>query len=296
MTRVPLIFGTMTLGEAGRNGVRESDLPRCQEILDVYFQHGNELDTARQYAEGTTEQYLAQLDRKDAFVDTKVYPTNAGDHAPEAFRSTFFKCLEALNVKKVRTLYLHAPDRSVPFLDTLTEADALHREGYFEQLGLSNFAAWEVAEIVTAARERGLLQPKIYQAMYNALTRAIETELVPALRKYDMRLVVYNPLAGGLLAGKLPGKESGKGSRFEGDSKLAAMYRERYVKNLFVEAVEGLLPIAEKHNVSLAEVALRWMQHHSALTPSDGVILGASSAAQLKGNCTASCMHAAQAV
>ena len=59
------------------------------------------------------------------------------------------------------------------------------------------------------------------------------------------------------------------------------MYRERYVKNLYVDAVEGLLPIAEKHNVSLAEVALRWMQHHSALTPSDGVILGASSAAQV---------------
>ncbi|MCO5579480.1 hypothetical protein L7F22_033335 [Adiantum nelumboides] len=165
--------------------------------------HGTELDTARQYGEGTTEAYLSTLNLHGAALDTKVYPVQPGAHSAANLRKTFELSLEKLKVAKVRTLYLHAPDRSVDFAETLQEADKLHKEGKFEQLGLSNYTAWEVAEIVATARERGLLVPRIYQAMYNAMTRAIEEELVPCLRKYGIRLVVYNPLAGGLLTGKV---------------------------------------------------------------------------------------------
>lgn len=63
----------------------------------------------------------------------------------------------------MRTLYLHAPDRSVPFEQTCGEVDKLYKEGKFEQFGLSNFAAWEVAEVVMTCRAKGFVQPKIYQ-------------------------------------------------------------------------------------------------------------------------------------
>lgn len=297
MSRVPLIFGTMTIGDAGKDGVRTSDKDESQQILDVYFGqgHGTELDTARQYGEGTTEAYLSTLNLHGAALDTKVYPVQPGAHSAANLRKTFELSLEKLKVAKVRTLYLHAPDRSVDFAETLQEADKLHKEGKFEQLGLSNYTAWEVAEIVATARERGLLVPRIYQAMYNAMTRAIEEELVPCLRKYGIRLVVYNPLAGGLLTGKVarptPSAADEKqaieqGSRFDvgaGSGRIAKMYQGRYFKKAYFDAIERQLkPLVEgKHGLTLVEVALRWLQHHSVLKETDGVILGASSAKQV---------------
>lgn len=286
-TRVPLIFGTMTFGYPGKNGVRTDTLEGCQGILDVFFKHnGKEIDTARMYAEGTTEEVLAKLNIKGETVDTKVYPVNPGDHHPDKLKATFETSLEKLGPIKPRVLYLHAPDRSVPFEDTVAAIDALHKAGKFEIFGLSNYAAWEVAEIVGICKAKGFVQPRIYQAMYNPITRAIEDELVPCLRKYGLRLVVYNPLAGGYLAGKVSPSAVPANGRFGGESAMAKMYRERYLQGAYTEALETIKEAAGRHQLRLTEVALRWMQHHSVLQPTDGVILGASSAQQLEDNCT----------
>ncbi|KZT68969.1 Aldo/keto reductase [Daedalea quercina L-15889] len=288
-TRVPLIFGTMTMGELGKNGVRTSDLGECQEIVDIFFKHGHrELDTARMYGEGTTEPLLAKLKLpSDVTVDTKVYPVNPGDHSPEKLRAIFQTSLKLLSPLKARVLYLHAPDRSVPFEETLHEVNELYKQGLFQIFGLSNYASWEVAEIVGICKAKGYVQPNIYQAMYNAITREMEAELVPCCRKYGLRIVIYNPLAGGFFAGKVasPDAEAPKGGRFDPSNKMGTMYRARYLKGGYFEALKYLKPVAEKHNLRLTEIALRWCQHHSALTPEDGVILGASSAAQLEQNC-----------
>jgi len=287
-TRVPLLFGTMTMGEPGKNGVRNSDLKQCQEILDVYFTHGHrEIDTARMYAEGTTELYLAKLDLKGSSFDTKVYPVKPGDHSPATLRATFQKSLDIWAPHKPRIFYLHAPDRSVPFEDTLREVDKLHKEGHFESLGLSNYAAWEVAEIVGICKANNFVQPRVYQAMYNAITRAIEPELVPCLRKFGIRLVVYNPLAGGFFSGKvktISDAENG-GGRFSGNSGMAIMYRARYLGAAQLQTLESIKAVADRHGLRMTEIALRWCQHHSVLTPQDGVILGATSTEQIKQNC-----------
>ncbi|KIJ60356.1 hypothetical protein HYDPIDRAFT_117260 [Hydnomerulius pinastri MD-312] len=287
-TNVPLLFGTMTFGTEGKNGVRTSTLDGCQEILKTFFDHGHtELDTARMYAEGTTEEMLAKLQLGNATIDTKVYPVNPGDHSPQNLRKTFETSLEKLGRKKVRVLYLHAPDRSVPFEDTVREINSLYEEGKFEIFGLSNFAAWEVAEVVGISKANNWVQPKIYQAMYNAITREIETELVPCCRKYGLRLVIYNPLAGGLFAGKVASVQDSapEGGRFDPNSKMGQMYRARYLKDGYFQALELVKAAADKHSLKLTEIALRWCQHHSILTSSDGIILGASSAGQLEENC-----------
>jgi len=152
---------------------------------------------------------------------------------------------------------------------------------------LSNYAAWEVSSICEICKYNGWVQPKIYQAMYNALQRAIEPELVPCLRKYGVRLVIYNPLAGGLFAGKIMSvNDIPAEGRFSGESGGAKMYRERYVKDAYINALKDIKAVADKHGLRLTEVALRWCQHHSALLPTDGVILGASSPEQLEMNCT----------
>ncbi|KAJ8594686.1 Aldo/keto reductase [Rhizopogon salebrosus TDB-379] len=286
--RIPLLFGTMTIGSEGTNGARTSAEKDAQEVLDTFFSHGHtELDTARIYAEGTTEQVLAKLDVKDATIDTKVYPVNPGDHSPKKLRSIFLTSLQHLKRDKVRVLYLHAPDRSVPFEDTAREINNLYKEGRFEIFGLSNFAAWEVAEVVGICKANGYVLPKIYQVMYNAITREMETELLPCCRKYGMRLVIYNPLAGGLFAGKVLSteEEAPEGGRFDPNSRMGQMYRARYLKEGYLKALGVVKATADEHGLRLTEVALRWCQHHSLLTPEDGIILGASSAAQLEQNC-----------
>ncbi|KAJ6502595.1 Aldo/keto reductase [Mycena sanguinolenta] len=286
-TRVPLLFGTMTMGAPGASAVRNSEPAECSEILSVFASHGHtEIDTARMYGGGTTETLLSKLDLGDSSIDTKVYPFKPGDHAAGALRATFFESLKALDRKKVRVLYLHAPDRSVPFEETLEEMNKLHNEGFYENFGLSNFAAWEVAEVVSICKVKGWIQPKIYQAMYNAITRAIEPELVPCCRKFGIRVVIYNPLAGGLFAGKITSvADAPTTGRFINTTASGKMYRDRYLKDGNFEALNHLKEVAAQHNLRLTEIALRWCQHHSALGEQDGVILGASSASQLKQNC-----------
>ncbi|KAJ7582760.1 Aldo/keto reductase [Mycena floridula] len=286
-TRIPLIFGTMTIGVEGKSGIRSYNKQECQELIDTFLKHGHtELDTARTYGEGTTEQVLAELDLKDASLDTKVYPVNPGDHAPKALRETFLASLKSLG-KKVRALYLHAPDRSTPFEETLEEVNKLHKEGLFEIFALSNFASWEVAEVVGICKAKGWVQPTLYQVMYNAITREMEPELLPCVRKFGLRLVIYNPLAGGFFAGKLASvTDAGpKGGRFDPNASQGAQYRARYVNEGYLEALEYLKDVSKEHNIRLTEMALRWVQHHSVLTPEDGVIIGASSVAQLEENC-----------
>ncbi|KAJ7046734.1 Aldo/keto reductase [Mycena alexandri] len=286
--RVPLLFGTMTMGlDENAGAVRNSDLTECADILAVLSSHGyTELDTARMYGAGSTEKLLSKLDLGNFTIDTKVYPVKPGDHAPAALRATFFASLEALNRKKVRVLYLHAPDRSVPFEETLEEMNKLYNEGLYEIFGLSNFAAWEVAEVVSICKAKGWVQPKIYQAMYNAITRAIEPELVPCCRKFGIRVVVYNPLAGGLFAGKLTSlTDAPTTGRFNTETASGKMYRDRYLRNGNFDALNHLKEVAAQHDLRLTEIALRWCQHHSVLGEGDGVILGASSASQLKQNC-----------
>ncbi|KAK0483578.1 Aldo/keto reductase [Armillaria novae-zelandiae] len=285
-TRVPLIFGTMTLGLPGSSAVRVTDKKEAQDILDTFFGFGHkELDTARIYCGGTTEQLLSQLDLQEATIDTKVYPVKPGDHTPHVLRETFQTSLKALNRQKVRVLYLHAPDRSVPFEDTLKAINELYREGLFEMLGLSNYAAWEVAEVVGICRAKGYVTPKIYQVMYNAITREMEAELLPCARKFGLRLVIYNPLAGGLFAGKIESPDTPVTEGRFGPGRQGDQYRARYLQQGQFEALKYLKGVAAEHHLRLTEIALRWCQHHSKLTPEDGVILGASTASQLRQNC-----------
>ncbi|KAG9002387.1 hypothetical protein FRB93_011504 [Tulasnella sp. JGI-2019a] len=274
--------------------VRTTDPVEAQEILDVFFTHGyHELDTARMYGAGQSEPFLAALNLSDnTTVDTKITPFNdSGAHKPENLRRLFEESLSHFQPRgiKIRILYLHAPDRTVPYEETAAEIDRLHKKGLFEQFGLSNYSAWEVSQICTICKERGYVLPTVYQGGYNILARTLEPELVPCLHKFGMRLVIYNPVAGGLLSGKfLSSKDTDnaeKGSRFDKDLAGGKIYSRRYVNDDTFQAVKVVHEAAVKEQLTLIEVALRWLQHHSVLREGiDGIILGASSSAQLESN------------
>lgn len=160
--------------------------------------------------------------------------------------------------------------------------------GKFVQLGLSNYTAFEVAEIVMTCKYNNWVRPTIYQGMYNAITRSLERELIPACKRYGLDVVVYNPIAGGLFSGKYKSKDIPTTGRYsDAVGTMGEMYRKRYFKDSTFEALKIVEPVVAKHSLTMVETALRWLVNHSALNikdGNDGIIIGVSSLDQLDEN------------
>jgi aflatoxin B1 aldehyde reductase len=168
-----VILGLMTFGPTESKGARITSLDEFNKCLDYFQQQGfNEVDTARIYIDGEQEAFTAKANWKSRGLTlaTKWYPHQPGFHKPEVVREKLELSLKELQTDTVDIFYLHAADRATPFAETLEAVNQLHKEGKFVQLGLSNFTAFEVAEICILCAERGWARPTIYQAMYNAIS------------------------------------------------------------------------------------------------------------------------------
>jgi aflatoxin B1 aldehyde reductase len=182
--------------------------------------------------------------------------------SPDSIERQCTTSLQRLGLSSFDLYYLHMPDLSVPVINSLRSVAKLHEQGRIKRFGLSNYTAWQVAEIVEICRAEGWLAPCVYQGMYNALTRDVERELLPCLANYDMAFYVYNPLAGGLLSGKhtsinaLP--DSGRFASF-------TAYQERYWKPAYFDVINGIADSCRAEGIEPAAAALRWLVHHSAL-------------------------------
>ncbi|KAI0790214.1 Aldo/keto reductase [Irpex lacteus] len=302
-SELKVVMGCMTFGGEGQEGARVHDLKTIGEILDIFQAHGHtELDTARVYARGTSEEVLGQIGWKERglIMETKLYPNAAHQrtlpppgvdlitHSPEDLRKYLDKSLKALNADSIDMWYLHAPDRTTPYEVTLKAVNDLYKEGKFKRFGISNYQAWEVAEIVQICKYNGYIQPTAYQGIYNAIHRRVEPELFPALRKYGISFYEYNPLGGGFFTGRYRSLEDKvePGSRFDPEKGQGQNYRKRYWNEAYFHALSLIEAVAQKHNLTLAEVALRWLSHHSQLKKEygDAVIIGASSKAHIEQN------------
>ncbi|KAL5430270.1 hypothetical protein PMIN07_010130 [Paraphaeosphaeria minitans] len=299
---IPVVLGVMTIGKAGVEGIRVSDLKDVNHMLDVFQSHGhNEIDNARLYGGGSSEKYMAdaQWQTRKLIMGTKLYPNEGkgmkmGDHVyshrPEDVRRGLLESFKALNTEKVDMWYLHGPDRNTPLEDTLREVNSLHKEGYFGRFGISNYMSWEVAAICEICERNGWIKPVVYQGIYNALHRNIEPELISCLRKYGIALYAFQPLAGGFLTSRykrdMKEDDYERGSRFDPKRWQGQLHQGRYINNSYFEALDIIRPIAAKHSVTEAECALRWLTHHSMMNKEKGdkIIIGASSAAQLEQN------------
>ncbi|KAJ6605366.1 aflatoxin B1-aldehyde reductase [Mycena vulgaris] len=289
--RIPVIYGAAGIGAPG-TFCKLTDVRLAQPILDVWAARCGStpaVDTSNLYGFGSSEKILGEMDLHGAAVDTKLYPLAAGDHSAAKLREACDRSLEALNGIKIRVLYLHAPDRATSWLETLQTIDELHKEGKFEMFGLSNCKSYEVAEIVTLCRANGWLAPAVYQALYSPIDRTVETELLPCLRHFNLKFAACSPLAGGYLVGHLlSASESStggggrpppvpRGSHFDPRNPFGVWYQERYMP--MAGAVRTLKNLVEEHGMSLNEASVRWLQHHSALLPTDlGIIFGGSRA------------------
>ncbi|GMA24195.1 hypothetical protein GCM10025864_19540 [Luteimicrobium album] len=184
--------------------------------------------------------------------------------------------LRRLGVDHLDVLYLHQPDGETPLSETLSAVAGLQADGLVGELGVSNFAAWQIARVEQVCDQVGCARPVLAQQVYNLLARRIEDEYAGFARESGLATVVYNPLAGGLLVAPL-GADGPGGSRFS-TSRLATMYRGRYLTEPMVRAVRGLAELAADAGLSRVELALRWVDGQEVTT---GVLLGASRPEQL---------------
>ncbi|XP_041062272.1 aflatoxin B1 aldehyde reductase member 3 isoform X1 [Carcharodon carcharias] len=291
LTRPRTVLGTMEFG-------RRVDAKQSAAMVCAFMERGhNELDGAIMYADGRSEQIMGSMGLgQKVKIATKVNPWDGKTLKAESVRCQLNTSLEHLQRESVEILYLHAPDHETPIEETLAACQELHQQGKFKEFGLSNYASWEVAEVYSICKYNNWVLPTIYQGMYNATTRQVETELLPCLRHFGIRFYAYNPLAGGLLTGKYQFEDKNEKQptgRFFGNS-WAEAYRNRYWKEHHFRALDlvkkSIDATYSSEKPSPTAAALRWMYHHSKLRGDlgDGVIIGMSMMEQLYLNLAAS--------
>lgn len=281
----PAVLGTMTFGDS-------VDLATAADIVDLFLGAGGTgIDTANGYAGGRSEEILGSVlaeRRDDVVLATKVgIPHPDAEGAAPLSAGAIDRCVHAslgrLRTDHVDVLYLHQPDRSTPDEETLTAVRTLVDSGAVRTWGVSNHAAWQIAELRHTAARLGLDAPVLGQQVYSVIATRIDDEYGEYARSTGLGTVVYNPLGGGLLTGKHRPDEQPTEGRF-GSSPLADMYRTRYWNDEVFAAVEQLRSVADAAGMPMAELALRWTIGRPVV---DAVLVGGSRLTNIEANLTA---------
>ncbi len=267
-----LALGTMTFGDqVGRDDARL--------LLDTALEHGvTMIDTADVYTQGRSEQLVGELlgsRRDDVVLASKVGIPRSDDVgrplSAATVRAAVVSSLQRLRTGHLDLYYLHQPDWHTPVEETLGAMAALVAEGLVREVGVSNYPAWQIAE-VRALRATSPHWPDVVvsQPQYNLLSRRLEDEYARFSTHAGLVNIVYNPLAGGLLSGKYrdEGDVPQQGSRFS-----SAQYRERYWHSEQFRALERLREVAAQAGTSLPALAFSWLLGNPLV---GAVLVGAS--------------------
>ena len=288
-----LCLGTMTFsnGEGVYRHIGDVGQAGADELVRAGIDAGiNFFDTADIYSHGQSERTLGQslknlgIARKDVVLATKVYMRmGPGRNDVGASRGHIMDAVEA-SLGRLQTDYIdlyqiHQSDALTPVDETLRALDDLMRQGKVRYAGCSNWAAWKLAIALGISARKDLARFESVQAYYSIAGRDLEREMIPLLQAERVGLLVWSPLAGGLLSGKYSrDNQAPEGARRSGFD-FPIVDKERAWNVLDV-----MRPIADAHGCSPARVALAWLLSKEAVT---SVIVGAKHLAQLEDNLAA---------
>jgi aryl-alcohol dehydrogenase-like predicted oxidoreductase len=288
-----ICLGTMTYGGKGRwEVVGKLGVAEAQAQIKAAFDAGvNFIDTADVYSEGESEKILGSalatlgLPREDLVIATKVrvrmgpQPNRVGLTRVHIMNE-IHASLKRLQLDHVDLYQIHGVDQVTPLEETLRALDDLVRAGKVRYIGLSNHAAWQIMKGLGISERHGWNRFESVQAYYSIAGRELEREIIPVAQDQGLGILVWSPLAGGLLSGKFKedtaGPEGARRTTFD----FPPVDRERAFR-----AVEAMRPIAAAHGVSVARVGLAWVLRQRAIT---SVIIGAKNQDQLADNLAAS--------
>jgi aryl-alcohol dehydrogenase-like predicted oxidoreductase len=281
-----LCLGTMTFGGRGQiwEVIGGIDQPSVDALVSRALDAGiNFVDTANVYAAGESETMLGRAlgsRRHEVVLATKVRGrTGPGPNQVGLSRLHILQAVEA-SLKRLDTDYIdlyqiHRFDLLTNIEDTLRALDDLVHSGKVRYIGCSNLAAWQLMKALAVSREQGLERFKCTQSYYSLAGRDLEREMIPLLKDQGLGLLVWSPLAGGFLSGKFTrdtGDEAARRAKFD----FPPVNKEKGFDILDVAKV-----IADRHGVSVAQIALAWILANPTVT---SVIIGARKPAQLEDN------------
>jgi aryl-alcohol dehydrogenase-like predicted oxidoreductase len=284
-----LTLGTMTFGgQGGFARVGAVSLAEARRLIDLVADSGvNLIDTADVYSAGLAEEIIGEaLGGKrppGMLIASKArFTMGPGPNDKSLSRWHLIRAAEA-SLKRLRTdvidLYqVHQWDGLTPLEETLEALDNLVRAGKVRYIGCSNFSGWHVMKALEVARRDGRIPFVSQQIHYTLQAREAEYELIPISIDQKLGVLVWSPLAGGLLSGK-----HRRNKATPGDTRLAAGWKEPPIadENKLWDIIDELVAIADAHKVSGAQIALAWLLGRPAVST---VIIGGRTEAQIKDN------------
>ena len=288
-----ICLGTMTfaLGEGMWKSISGVEQNLADQLLKRSIDAGvNFVDTADVYTNGESEKTLAKaisnvgIARKDIVIATKAFGrTGQGRNDVGASRGHIMDAVEA-SLKRLQTDYIdlyqiQAADTVTPVEETLRALDTLVFQGKVRYIGCSNWYAWQLMKALGISEAKNLAKLDTLQAYYSIAGRDLEREIVPLLKDQGTGLLVWSPLAGGLLSGKYS-----RDNQKPEDSRRSAFDFPIVDKERTWRILDVLRPIAQAHHTGVATIALAWVLAKPFVT---SVIIGAKRIEQLEQNLAA---------
>ncbi len=288
-----LCLGTMTFGsgEGIWAQVGGLDQQASERLIGRSIDAGiNFLDTADVYSGGLSEQITGQalrnlkIPRESVVIATKVFgemsPGVNGRGASRAHIMDGVKAsLKRLQLDHIDLYQIHGFDRGTPIEETVRALDTLVQHGHVRYVGVSNWAAWQITKALGIAERESRARFESLQAYYTLAGRDLEREIVPMLRHEAVGLLVWSPLAGGLLSGKYT-----RDDEKAGEGRRAAFDFPPVDRDRAYACIDAMRPMATARGVSVAQIAIAWLLHQTVVT---SVIIGAKRLDQLDDNIAA---------
>ncbi|PTB22531.1 aldo/keto reductase [Trinickia symbiotica] len=289
-----LCLGTMTFGGEGAvwEHIGKLQQTEADTLIGRAIDGGiNFIDTANVYSGGLSETITGtalknlKVPRENVVVATKVFG-ETGTKAVNSRGLSRFHIMESvkaslrrLQLDYVDLYQVHGFDPATPIEETLRALDSLVQQGHVRYIGVSNWAAWQIMKALGISERLGLARFESLQAYYTIAGRDLEREIVPLLQSEGVGLMVWSPLAGGLLSGKY-----GRNVKAEEGSRRTTFDFPPVDLERGYDCIDAMRGIAEAKGVSVAQIALAWLLHQKVVTT---VIIGAKRVEQLEDNLAA---------
>lgn len=286
--KVPVLsFGTATFGGTTEffKSWGTTQVAEARRLIDICMDAGlNLFDTANGYSQGVSEEILGQAlegKRQQVLISTKLaFPTSAG---PNDFGSSRQHMMEAIehSLRRLKTdhidiYHVHAFDTTTPIEETMRALDDLVRSGKVRYIACSNFSGWQLMKSLSISERYGLARYVGHQAYYSLVGREFEWELMPLAVDQGVGTLVWSPLAGGALAGKIRrNKPAPK------DSRVGSLDFIPFENEKLYKIVDALDEVAQETGKTVAQVALNWVVQRPTVST---IVVGARNEEQLRQN------------